>query len=356
MFNEINKMEDAWVFHQVPIPGAVTHVAWDAKAMNATHMGWIIVHEACDGPLKVVLNDLVFFRIQRNRDNMVHREGEILYGRHGQGKPIVVPAARGQNANLVPVRFCQGHRLSDVGLKQRGFQHFAGMKQIEQGGVINIVRFAQIVLHPFIGGDIFPGMVVQMQRKAVAAIDDDFVHIENDPRGGGVLHLLLSCVISYYRENMHEIEIFSVEPYSFGISGLDTQIMTRILPREGVVMAPMDPWFMFSPVVLPSISTEWVRQFNLVPSQLRWFYWLPFDSPFDVFEWFPRWDASVKKYHPLNATGYPIKLPLRNVPAWVVDTKGMFQERYLEELEHAYLPPYVVEQLGTQAPKSTRKR
>lgn len=144
---------------------------------------------------------------------------------------------------------------------------------------------------------------------------------------------------------MHETEIFSIEPHSFGISGLDAQIMTRILPQSGVVMAPMDPWFMFSPIVLPSISTEWVRQFNLVPSQLRWFYWLPFDPPFDIFEWFPRWDPSSKKFNPLNATGYPIKLPLRNVPAWVLETKLLFHARYLDELEKAYLPTFVVERL-----------
>lgn len=157
---------------------------------------------------------------------------------------------------------------------------------------------------------------------------------------------------------MHEIEILSVEPYSFGISGLDTQIMTRILPKEGVVMAPMDPWFMFSPIVLPSISTEWVRQFNLVPQQLRWFYWLPFDAPYDVFEWFPRWDPAVKKFNPLNGSGYPIKLPLRNVPSWVLDTKSVFYERYQEELEDAYLPAYVKERRENlaQALKTMKKR
>lgn len=148
---------------------------------------------------------------------------------------------------------------------------------------------------------------------------------------------------------MHEIEILSIEPYSFGISGLDTQIMTRVLPQIGVVMAPMDPWFMFSPVVLPSVSTEWVRQFNLVASQLRWFYWLPFDAPYDVFEWFPRWDAVAKKFNPLNATGYPIKLPLRNVPSWVLETKLLFHERYLDELEDVYLPPFVVERRNSMA-------
>ena len=156
---------------------------------------------------------------------------------------------------------------------------------------------------------------------------------------------------------MHETEIFSIEPYSFGISGLDTQIMTHILPQSGVLMAPMDPWFMFSPVVLPSISTEWVRQFNLVPNQLRWFYWLPFDAPFDIFEWFPRWDPVIKKFIPLNATSYPIKLPLRNVPSWVIESKLLCYERYLEELEDAYLPAFVVqrrEQL--MAPKPTKKR
>lgn len=156
---------------------------------------------------------------------------------------------------------------------------------------------------------------------------------------------------------MHETEIFSIEPYSFGISGLDTQIMTRILPQQGVVMAPMDPWFMFSPVGLPSISTEWVRQFNLVPSQLRWFYWLPFDAPFDVFEWFPRWDSATKRFNPLNATGYPIKLPLRNIPSWVLETKLLFHERYMEELEDAYLPAFVVERRDSMAQsKLTKKR
>lgn len=156
---------------------------------------------------------------------------------------------------------------------------------------------------------------------------------------------------------MQETEIFSIEPYSFGISGLDTQIMTRILPESGVVMAPMDPWFMFSPVVLPSISTEWVRQFNLVPSTLRWFYWLPFDPPFDVFEWFPRWDPTIKKFNPLGATGYPIKLPVRNVPSWVLETKLLFHERYLDELESAYLPGFVIERRDSIASfKLTKKR
>lgn len=143
---------------------------------------------------------------------------------------------------------------------------------------------------------------------------------------------------------MHNAAIFSIEPYSFGIPGLDTQIMTHIMPCDGVVMAPMDPWFMFSPVVLPSISTEWVRQFNLVPSQLRWFYWLPFDKPYDIFEWFPRWNATEKRYHPLNAAAYPIKLPGRNIPPWVSDTKTLFHQNYIEELEEPYRPPFVLEQ------------
>lgn len=137
---------------------------------------------------------------------------------------------------------------------------------------------------------------------------------------------------------MLDDEIFSIEHYSFGISGLDTQIMTLVHPDKGVLMAPMDPWFIFSPVSLPSLSTEWVRQFNLMPAQLRWFYWLPFDKPYDVFEWFPKWNQSTKRYQPLSARGYPIKLPLRNIPTWVLEGQTAFKSRYQEELDPQYLP------------------
>lgn len=115
-------------------------------------------------------------------------------------------------------------------------------------------------------------------------------------------------------------------------------------------MAPLDPWFIFSPTVLPNISTEWVRQFNLVPSQLRWFYWLSFDDPFHIFEWHPKWDPQIKRFLPLNASSYPIKLPTRHIPLWVQNTKDLFVDQYLETLEASYLPQYVLEHEAAKRP------
>ena len=129
-------------------------------------------------------------------------------------------------------------------------------------------------------------------------------------------------------------DIVSIENYSFGISGLDSLILSRVSPDKGVVLAPLDPYFIFSPICLPGISTRWAREFNLVPSALNWYYWLPFDVPYDVFEWFPRWDQSTKKYRPLNSSGYPIRLPKRSVTDWVSETTKIFKG-YISNMQEA---------------------
>jgi hypothetical protein len=132
--------------------------------------------------------------------------------------------------------------------------------------------------------------------------------------------------------------LFSVDTYSFGLPGLDTRILSMVYFEQGVVMAPTDPWFFFSPMVLPGISTEWVRQYNLVPSKMRWFYWLAYDKPYDFFEWFPKWDPLSKRYYPLSASGYPVRIPSRNYPAWVVEAKDDMLKYFENDVDAVYQP------------------
>lgn len=132
--------------------------------------------------------------------------------------------------------------------------------------------------------------------------------------------------------------LFSVEPYSFGISGLDTTILSVVVPEEGVFLAPVDPWFIFSPLVLPSISTEWVRQYNLPTSKLHWYYWLPFDPPFDVFEWFPKWDNTGRRFMSLTASGYPVRARASSLPDWVFTAQRLCSKYYLDHVPKNALP------------------
>ena len=45
--------------------------------------------------------------------------------------------------------------------------------------------------------NIFTRVFVEMVREAISTINNNFVHIKNDP--GRILHLLFPHVISYYR-------------------------------------------------------------------------------------------------------------------------------------------------------------
>lgn len=131
---------------------------------------------------------------------------------------------------------------------------------------------------------------------------------------------------------MLQTDIFTV-----GVSGLDATLLSWIGP-EGIVLAPMDPWFIFSPALLPRVSTEWVRCHNLNSKGLRWIYWLPFDAPFNTFEWYPRWNSDTKKYGPLIAGQGPVKLPLRSCPSWFFSARKAFMTYYQHELPEASWP------------------
>lgn len=158
-------------------------------------------------------------------------------------------------------------------------------------------------------------------------------------------HLDAMCCNSLHYNCMTLSDILTIETYSFGIPGLDSGILSRVMPEHGVVLAPVDPYFIFSPICLPGMSTRWAREYNLAPAGLHWYYWLPYDPPYDVFEWFPKWDTSTKKYRPLSVAGYPVKLPFRNVPEWVQTTKSIFTGMMMNSMEPSEYPPYVRESL-----------
>ncbi len=144
---------------------------------------------------------------------------------------------------------------------------------------------------------------------------------------------------------MTSSDILTIDDYSFGISGLDARVLSRVIPGKGVMLAPTDPYFIFSPICLPGLSTRWVREYNLIPSELHWYYWLPYDPPYDVFEWFPKWDVTVKRYRPLSVAGYPVKLPARSIPDWVQTTKSIFTGMIMQSMEQKDYPPYVRESM-----------
>lgn len=131
---------------------------------------------------------------------------------------------------------------------------------------------------------------------------------------------------------MLQVDIFTV-----GVSGLDAMLLSWI-DKDGIVLAPMDPWFFFSPPLLPSLATEWVRRHNLSTKNLRWLYWLPFDAPFNTFEWYPRWNAEMKRYQPLVLGQGPVKLPLRSCPAWFYSARNEFLDYYKQELPNDVWP------------------
>ena len=133
--------------------------------------------------------------------------------------------------------------------------------------------------------------------------------------------------------------LFSVDIFTVGVPGLDAKLLSwvDIEHSRGVFLAPSDPWFIFSPALLPAISTEWVRQYNLEPKKLKWLYWLPFDAPYDVYEWTPKWNAAIKRYEPLNAGGFPVKLPLRNHDNFIAHAKNDFVSYWKEDTpEHSW--------------------
>lgn len=136
---------------------------------------------------------------------------------------------------------------------------------------------------------------------------------------------------------MLHTEIFSV-----GVSGLDVSLLSWI-NDEGIVFAPTDPWFFFSPPFLPTLSTEWVRRYNLSTKKRRWLYWLPFDAPFNTFEWYPRWNAEQKRYQPLISGQGPVKLPTRSCPPWFFEARKAFSDYYRNELPVDARPEVLLE-------------
>ncbi len=127
--------------------------------------------------------------------------------------------------------------------------------------------------------------------------------------------------------------MFSIDIFTVGIPGLDTKILSWIDldNHSGVVLAPSDPWFIFSPAILPAISTEFVRQYNLKASDQKWYYWLPFDYPYDVYQWRPQWDGQTKRFLPLTASGFPYKLPVKQHPSLFHKAKHHFLNYWKDE-------------------------
>jgi hypothetical protein len=124
-----------------------------------------------------------------------------------------------------------------------------------------------------------------------------------------------------------------MDVFSVGVPGLDAPILSWIDESgAGIVLAPMDPWFIFTPSLLPVLATDWVRRYNLEQKGLRWMYWMPFDAPFNTFEWYPRWNQETKRYAPLVRGRSPIKLPERSQPEWISAAQDSFLAYYKASL------------------------
>lgn len=142
--------------------------------------------------------------------------------------------------------------------------------------------------------------------------------------------------------------MFSIDVFTVGVPGLDAKLLSWVDLEhgQGVVLAPSDPWFIFSPALLPAISTEWVRQYNLDPKTQKWLYWMPFDAPYDVFEWSPKWDPAIKRFKPLSQGGFPCKVPLRQHSALFHRAKHAFLEYWREDAPEDAWPPVLTARTG----------
>lgn len=96
-----------------------------------------------------------------------------------------------------------------------------------------------------------------------------------------------------------QITVYTIH---YKISGLNLDIIVYI-DENNVILTACNPYYLFTPPLLPYITTNIVKEFNLNP-QTKWFF-LVQSMNWTLFEFFIDWDSKTKKFTGIPKKGGP---------------------------------------------------